>query len=469
MTLTTVLFVLLSLCTSFALGEEPALKPGDQAALFVLPGIYPISIDGTPIKLSDSVGPTAVVQNKAVVIGFYASWCVPCLPEMEELVRLDKRLATKGVQTLAITIDSKENLNDVQQQLGGIGVMFPVLHDNARFVNSRYGVKGLPLLVILDGDGRVVRSDLGILSAEQRTSIEDTLQDLISRNSAAPAIASRPAETTPTLPAIDGRLVTGTSSRSDFAVVVGLEDYAFLPDVPFGNRDADAFESWALYTRGIPKSRIKRLTAGRDGSREHLLKAVEAAGKATGDGGTVWVYYAGHGAMSPSSGERLLLGDDARADMVSFESRGVEVSELEALATAGGGRAMTLIDACFTAAGRDGAALIADARFAIPTYVASVDGGVAQWNAVSAAEVAKPLAGAEHGAFTYFAIGALRGWADGEFDGKRDGRVTAGEANAFVVRALKAAGHTGQTPLWVGNESTEEWVLSTGKEASPID
>ena len=35
------------------------------------------------------------------------------------------------------------------------------------------------------------------------------------------------------------------------------------------------------------------------------------------DGGVVWVYFAGHGAASPETGERLLLGDDIRPDLAT--------------------------------------------------------------------------------------------------------------------------------------------------------
>lgn len=56
-----------------------------------------------------------------------------------------------------------------------------------------------------------------------------------------------------------------------------------------------------------------------------------------------------------------------------------------------------------------------------------------------------------HGAFTFFAVGAMRGWADGELDGRRDGVVAGEEARMYVQRALRGIGQNGQNPVWVGD------------------
>ena len=42
------------------------------------------------------------------------------------------------------------------------------------------------------------------------------------------------------LPSIDTPLKTGLSAKSDAAVVVGVENYKYLPTAPFAERDADA-------------------------------------------------------------------------------------------------------------------------------------------------------------------------------------------------------------------------------------
>src|SRR5687768_16231294 len=113
-------------------------------------------------------------------------------------------------------------------------------------------------------------------------------------------------------PDIDTPLRTGATAPADTAVVIGIEDYAFVPDVPYAQRDAKAFYDLLVYTIGVPSSRVRLLDHG--AGKEQIVEAVAAAGAEVGAGGTVWVYFAGHGAADPSTGARLLLGDDVRQD-----------------------------------------------------------------------------------------------------------------------------------------------------------
>jgi hypothetical protein len=71
-----------------------------------------------------------------------------------------------------------------------------------------------------------------------------------------------------------------------------------------------------------------------------------------------------------------------------------------------------------------------------------------------------------HGAFTYLVAGALRGWADGELDGARDGAVTAEEAAQFVQQGLRRVGRLDQRPS-AEVVDARAFVLSRGTEPAP--
>jgi len=102
----------------------------------------------------------------------------------------------------------------------------------------------------------------------------------------------------------------------------------------------------------------------------------------------------------------------------------------------------------------------------VPEWAQTSTGDALEWNAAEADQVSGPLPAVGHGAFTYFAIGALRGWADGELDGTKDGEVTAKEAQMYVQRALGTLQKvTQQTPVLVGDRQTP-WVLSRGVHES---
>lgn len=266
----------------------------------------------------------------------------------------------------------------------------------------------------------------------------------------------------PTLPTLNEPARTGARAPREAAVIIGLEQYPFLgAGVPHAWRDADTFSDFLIYTRGVPGQNVQTLKAG---AREQMVAMIEKASKEAGPDGIVWVYFAGHGAANPNTGERILLGDDVRADVLAFVSRGLPVTEVERVASASGARPVLVLDTCYAGASRSGASIIGGTRFVVPTYTAAPQSRAAQWNAASPDQISGPLPGTDHGAFTYFAVGALRGWADGELDGARDGKVTAAEAQAYVTRALRRTGRNSQSPVYVG---PDELVLSTGTERGP--
>jgi len=250
------------------------------------------------------------------------------------------------------------------------------------------------------------------------------------------------------LPDIDAPLRTGERAPDDAAVVLGIQDYGFVMDVDYASRDAQVFHDWLVYTRGVPAERVELL----DGAgREKILAAVDRAATAAGaDDGALWLYFSGHGAAHPSTGERLLLGDDVKLDPEVFAARGVGVDELEALARSrGADRVLLVLDTCYTGLG----------RFAVPAGRAPTE--ITLWSATSGDQLAIPLEEVRHGAFTYFTVGALRGWADGAIDGAADGAVTMAEAEVYVGRALKAAQLHAQTPRLEGDAAG--WVLASGR------
>jgi len=256
-------------------------------------------------------------------------------------------------------------------------------------------------------------------------------------------------------------LRTGAERSQDAAVLFGAEDYAYLPDVPFAERDADLIEDLLRYTVGIPDARIHRVTRP---NRENMTETLAEAGATVGPGGTLYLYFAGHGAASPEDGGRVLLGVDTTPEAASFTARSLRLDEAVTMGSAGGGHVLVVADSCYSGAGRDGAALVKNHRFAVPSYALRAPSS-SEWLAAGPNEWSGPWEPARHGAFTYFAAGALRGWADGEVDGEPDGKVTGAEAHAYVRRALRVVGVTRQTPEWVGEDFT--LVESDDLESGP--
>lgn len=261
-------------------------------------------------------------------------------------------------------------------------------------------------------------------------------------------------------PSIDTPVRTGLKSPADSAIVVGVEDYFMLPDVPYAERDAQSFRDFLRYSRGLSPESLTLLTG--NANRELILSSIEQAAGNAKEGGTLWVYFAGHGAASPTDGQRMLLGVDAQADARMFEGRAVRLSEIENLvANSAADQVMVVLDTCYGGVGRSGEELLPGSRFAFPEYVTGPPAKVTVWTAASANELSGPYEPAAHGAFTYFVLGGMRGWADGEL-GEADGQVTLDEAEAYVQRSLRTVGQRGQTPTREGHANALSWVLVNG-------
>ena len=245
------------------------------------------------------------------------------------------------------------------------------------------------------------------------------------------------------LPSVDTRPVAGPRHSTDAAVVIGMYDYGFVTDVPFAREDADAFYTFLVYGRGLPLANVRRLY---ESTAEEVTAAItEMAGK-VGEGGHLWVYFAGHGGMDPNSGARLLLMVDVRDDPASFLNRAVSLDRVRALAPQAD--PILVVDACFNGLARDGTSFVAqDKRWLTIDYTKSAIPRGVEWTATMPKEAAGPYYAAGHGRFTYFVVGALRGWADGELDQRRNGEVTVEEAHAYVSRMIGVTQVTSQHPV----------------------
>ncbi len=139
---------------------EPAtgLKTGQPAPPFSIK-----TLDDKPLRLADHRG-------KYVLLDFWATWCGPCVRQTPALKQIherfgdDPRFVMIGLSLDKSTEDprkyvEKNRLPWVQGFLG----------DWAKTdIPARYGVIGIPALILIDPDGKVIGSHLDPHSAKRR-------------------------------------------------------------------------------------------------------------------------------------------------------------------------------------------------------------------------------------------------------------------------------------------------------------
>ncbi len=228
------------------------------------------------------------------------------------------------------------------------------------------------------------------------------------------------------VPSVDRAPDSGLSATRDAAVIIGVEGYEQLPQATFATADARAWASWLSESIGVRSSRTTLLE---DPDYTTVYKALRRAGSRVRRHGTLWVVFAGHGAIA--NNQRTLLTREAAADALGTDGMTLAEATKQLLRRRRADRLVYVFDAAFDGRGRDGMELVPGTRFEVPdTDPVTDDERVVIWTA-SLGPV-DTWADAGHGTFTWTALGGLRGWADGILDGQPDGHVTLAEANAYA-------------------------------------
>lgn len=237
--------------------------------------------------------------------------------------------------------------------------------------------------------------------------------------------------------------------EQDAGVVVGIDAYSYVPPVTGAEPNAKAWYDYLTHTRGAAPGNIT-LLLGVDATRDDMLDAAQAAAAKIGPSGTLWFIFVGHGAPSADGKDGLLVGVDAQQKAESLQKRSLRRQDLlAALAKSRAGSISVILDACFSGRGPDGAS-IAPGLQPLVTIAApgAADPRIVVLTAARGDQFAGSLPGTSRPAFSYLALGALRGWAG------TDGRVTAGAVWRYATSALDATLRgRNQTPDLLGKES----------------
>lgn len=207
-------------------------------------------------------------------------------------------------------------------------------------------------------------------------------------------------------PAVDKPAYKFPENPDNFAVVIGIEKYAGLPDALYAERDAKAVRAH-LEALGYPARNIAMIT-GAQASRAGIAKNIETwLSRNVKERSTVFVYYSGHGAPDPVKGEAYLIPADG--DPQYLEDTAYPVKRLyEKLEALKASRVIVTLDACFSGAG--GRSVLAKGTRPLVSRVDLVGGPLLKTIAFSASaadQISGVAEGQGHGLFTYFLLRGL--------------------------------------------------------------
>ena len=127
--------------------SSPPLRVGGPAPSFELK-----TLKGEIFKSSD-------LKNKAVILNFWATWCVPCIKEMPELNKAYTSFKNDDVEIIAINFS--ETRSEVDEFVKKYHLKFPVLLDKYGDVSQDYRVRNLPVTYFISPNGIIMDSVFG--------------------------------------------------------------------------------------------------------------------------------------------------------------------------------------------------------------------------------------------------------------------------------------------------------------------
>lgn len=119
----------------------------------VAPEITGTGLDGRTIRLSQ-------LRGRYVLLNFFATWCVPCLREHDDLIRFQENHASVGDATILAVIfdDEPDKVRRFFEERGGD---WPVIADDRGKVSLDFGVRGPPESFLISPEGIVLTRIIG--------------------------------------------------------------------------------------------------------------------------------------------------------------------------------------------------------------------------------------------------------------------------------------------------------------------
>ncbi|NIP72175.1 MAG: TlpA family protein disulfide reductase [Gammaproteobacteria bacterium] len=141
----------------------PAAGPGGEGGGELQVERPKVSLPAPGFELPDLQGDghsLARYRGRAILLHFWATFCVPCRKELPELERAWRRHRASGLTVLGVAVD-RGDARLVQRFARDHGVTFPVLLDPRGTVRNRYEVRGLPTTYLIGPDGRIKGRAIG--------------------------------------------------------------------------------------------------------------------------------------------------------------------------------------------------------------------------------------------------------------------------------------------------------------------
>jgi cytochrome c biogenesis protein CcmG/thiol:disulfide interchange protein DsbE len=128
---------------------------------------------------NENINFTQVVEaDKITVISFWATWCGPCIKELQAIDQHYSEWQEKyNMKLVAVSIDDARNVKKVKPKVLGEGWTYEIILDENQDLARAMNVNNPPMTFIVDQTGKIVYSHQGYTPGAE-DELEERLQEL---------------------------------------------------------------------------------------------------------------------------------------------------------------------------------------------------------------------------------------------------------------------------------------------------
>jgi peroxiredoxin len=138
-----------------------------------LPSITLNDMNGKQVNVAD-LGKT----GKITVLDFWATWCVPCKKELNNINDIyDDWKKKYDVSVVAVSVDDSRSVSKIKPYADGQRWSYDILLDVNQDLYRKLGVLSVPFTLVLDQTGKIVYTHSGYTEGDENI-LEETIAAL---------------------------------------------------------------------------------------------------------------------------------------------------------------------------------------------------------------------------------------------------------------------------------------------------
>ena len=117
-----------------------------------------IDLDLTEYKSKKPVKLSKVINGKVALIDFWASWCGPCRREIPNIKKIHEKYDSKDFIVISLNVWDKPD--GQAKAIKDMGMTWTQLTDATHNSTDTYGIEGIPQILLIGKDGKILARDL---------------------------------------------------------------------------------------------------------------------------------------------------------------------------------------------------------------------------------------------------------------------------------------------------------------------